>query len=168
MFKFDLLDNEKVLNIYRQSESVLFRPVLLVFFFIYFPWFFLIKYEIVGNYARLILFWTLLVLLYALNKYLLWLLNVYLLTSKRLVCVSYSGLFNKKVLESPLNKILNVSYHSKGLWQSVFGFGTVEVQVAGLSEPMQLKNVSHPSQIKDVLWKMHGQSGQSGLTFGLK
>jgi hypothetical protein len=159
MFKFELLENEKIQNIYRQTESVLFRPVLVVFGLIYFPWFILLKYEIAANHLRLLLFWTLLVLIYALRKFLLWLLNVYLLTNQRLVCVNYYGLFDKKVLESPLDKILNVSYHSKGLWQSLLGFGSVEVQAAGLKEPVILKNVAHPSQIKDALWQAHRHGG---------
>ena len=155
MFKFELLENEKIQNIYRQTESVLFRPVLVVFGLIYFPWFILLKYEIAANHLRLLLFWTLLVLIYALRKFLLWLLNVYLLTNQRLVCVNYYGLFDKKVLESPLDKILNVSFSVSGLWQSLFQFGEVEVRVAGLSDALRLKNIAHPSRVKDLLWKAH-------------
>ncbi|MEK7161095.1 MAG: hypothetical protein AAB729_00175 [Patescibacteria group bacterium] len=46
MFKFDLLDNEHPVALYRQAEAVLIKPALLIFVFIYFPWFFLLKYEI--------------------------------------------------------------------------------------------------------------------------
>jgi hypothetical protein len=155
MFKFDLLENEKVLNIYRQTESILFKPVVIVFFLIYFPWYFLLKYELAGSYIKLLFAWTLLVSFYAIRKYILWLLNIYLLTNKRLICVGYSGLFEKKVLESPLGRILNVSFSTKGFWQTLFKFGSVEVQVSGLPEPMILQNLSHPSEIKDLLWKTH-------------
>src|SRR6185503_14817907 len=124
----DLLENEKVSNIYRQSEATLSKPVIIVLVLIYLPWFFLLKYELVQSYLRLLLFWTILVLLYAVNKYFLWLLNVYLLTNKRLVIVEYKGLFSKKVLESPLNKILNVGFKTEGFWQTLFAFGSVDVQ----------------------------------------
>ena len=161
MFKVELLENEKVLNLYRQSEAVLFKPVLIVLVLIYFPWFFLLKYALAQNYLRLLLFWTILVLLYAINKYLLWLLNVYLVTNKRLVNVGYLNLLNKKVLESPLAKILNVSFSCKGLWQSLFDFGNVEVQVEGLHEAIKLKNIAHPAKAKDFLWKVHNQFSPS-------
>jgi len=58
-------------------------------------------------------------------------------------------------LESPLDKILNVSFSVSGLWQSLFQFGEVEVRVAGLSDALRLKNIAHPSRVKDLLWKAH-------------
>src|SRR6185369_8140088 len=124
MFKFDLHENEKVIAVYRQSEAVLFRPVLVIFVLIYFPWYFFIKYDLVASFPRLMVFWTVLVFAYGTNRYLLWLLNVYLLTDKRLVRVNYSGLLSKQVQESPLNQILNVSFEIRGFWQSLFKFGT--------------------------------------------
>lgn len=157
MFKFDLLENEKIINIYRQTEAVLFRPVLVIFALIYFPWYFLIKYELVANYDRLLLFWTFLVLLYGIYTYLVWLLNAYIVTNKRLIDVIHKNLLNKKVVETPLEHILNVSFQTKGFWQSLFGFGAVEVRAAGLAEPLCLKNVSQPEKVKDFLWKIHSQ-----------
>jgi membrane protein YdbS with pleckstrin-like domain len=163
MFKFDLLENEKVINIYRQTEAVLFKPVLIIFVLIYFPWYFLIKYELVSNYDRLLLFWTFLVLIYGIHTYMVWLLNAYIVTDKRLINVAHKNLFNKKVVETPLERILNVSFQIKGFWQSLFSFGTVEVQAAGLSDPLTLKNVSQPDKLKDFLWKVHNQHSGNGI-----
>lgn len=155
MFKLELLDNEKLINTFRQSEIVLAKPVLLIFALIYVPWYFLLKYELAATYDRLLFFYTILVLLYGVNRYFLWLLNVYLVTDKRVIKVNYRSVFNKQVLESPLDRILNVSFSVKGFWPALFGFGDVEVQVTGLPEPMKLKNVSHPAKVKDFLWKTY-------------
>jgi hypothetical protein len=157
MFKFDLLPNEKVLNIYRQSEVVLFRPAIIIMALIYFPWFFFVKYELADRFSRLLIFWTFLVLIYAVHSYMLWLVNIYLVSNRRLVHVSHKNLLNKKVSESPLDKIINVSFSIKGFWQSIFGFGNVEAQVLGLSEPIVFKNVSKPSAVKDFLWTVHAE-----------
>lgn len=165
MFKFDLLENEKVVNIYRQTEAVLFKPVLVVFVFIYFPWYFLLKYGLAANYSRLLLFWTLLVFLYAGNKYILWLLNSYIITDKRLISVNYTSVFSKKVSESPLDRILNVGFFTRGIWQTLFKFGSVEIQVAGLGEPMVLQNVAEPSKIKDFLWHAHNHYVKPEIKF---
>ncbi len=156
MFKLDLLDGENLISVYRQTEAVLLKPLLVIFILIYFPDFFLLQY----GFVRFIIFWTVLVFLYGINKYILWLLNVNVLTNKRLIQVGYKNFFNKKVLESPLERILNISFSVKGFWQALFQFGTVEVQVAGLREPMLLKNLSHPSQVKDFLWKIHNQNSE--------
>jgi membrane protein YdbS with pleckstrin-like domain len=163
MFKFDLLENEKVINIYRQTEAVLFKPVLIIMVLIYFPWFFLIKYELVSNYSRLLLFWTFLVFLYGLHTYLVWLLNAYIVTNKRLINIIHKNVLDKRVVETPLERILNVSFQIKGFWQAVFHFGTVEVQAAGLTDPLALKNVSQPDKVKDFLWKIHNDHSGSGI-----
>ena len=155
MFKLDLQPEEKVLNLYRQSEVVLFKPVIFIFVLIYFPWFFLLKYELAATYSRLLVFWTILVFFYALNKYLLWLLNVYLITDKRVIIVNYKNLLNKKVSESALNKILNISFSVKGLWQILFKFGSIEIQTQGLNEALIFRNIVDPSKVKDFLWVTH-------------
>lgn len=160
MFKLELQSNESVNKIYRQTEAVLFKPVLIIFILIYFPWYLLLKYELAFNYPKLLLFWTLLVIIYGTHKYILWLLNVYIITNKRLLNVNYVNLFNKKVTESPLNKILNVSYSSKGFWSTIFKFGTVETKVVGLNEPIMFSNVSKPSEVKDYLWELHLNSSK--------
>lgn len=157
MFKFNLLENEKIIRIYRQTESMLFKPALVVMVLIYFPWYLLLKYGLVLDYKNLLIIWTLAVLIYALNKYLLWLLNVNIITDKRLVCVIYTNLLNKRVLESPLNQILNVSFSIHGFWQSLVRFGSVEARAAGLSEPLLLKNLAKPSEAKDFIWNVKNQ-----------
>lgn len=153
MFKFNLLPNEKIVKFFRQSESVLFKPVLIIFLLIYLPWYFLIKYDLVSDYTRLLLFWTLLVLAYGVNKYVLWLINIALLTDKRIISINYRNMFNKKVLEAPLERVLNVSFSRHGFLQTIFGVGSVEIQVAGLPEPMLLKFLSRPEKAKDLLWQ---------------
>ncbi len=153
MFKLQLLNGEKVKNVYRQAESVLFKPVLIIFVLIYFPWFFLIKFEMVQNSLRLLIFWSLLVLLYALNTYFLWLLNINLITNKRLIQIQYFSLFNKKVIEAPVTSILNASFLVSGFWNVIFKTGNVVIQTQGLKEPIIFKNVSHPEDVKDSIWQ---------------
>ena len=166
MFKVALLPQEKVLAVYRQTEAVLFKPVLIVFVLIYFPWYFLLKYDLAANYVRLLFFWTLLVLLYAANKYVIWLLNTHILTDRRLVSVRYRNMLNKQVMESPLDRILNISFKVAGFWQAMFSFGDVEVQVAGLPQPLLMKNISKPNEVKDFLWQVHGRYAKTGPLSG--
>src|SRR3989344_3089814 len=168
MFKFDLQSNEKLLNVYRQTELVLIRPVLVVFVLIYAPWVYLLKYELYEKFSTLVLFWTLAVLLYALNKYVLWLLNSYILTDKRLIHVKYNTVVHKQVIETPLERILNISYQTRGIMPSVFGFGDIDVQIVGLTEPMIIKNIKNPAKIKDYLWEIHSRHSAKHPAFDSK
>lgn len=165
MFRFELLENEKLIVMYRQTEWVLAKSVLLVFLLIYLPWFFLIKYELARDFRRLLLAWTIMVSLYAVHKYLLWLLNVYILTNKRLVSVHYVTLVSKRISESPLDMIVNISLNTKGLASSLLNFGDLQMQVANSTEPFIMKNVSKPSKIKDFLWKIQHRTPQSAVRY---
>lgn len=155
MFKLDLIDQERVLNIYRQTEAVLFKPVFIIFIAIYLPWYFLLKYELANKYSKLVLFWTILIVIYGVYKYLIWLLNVYIITDKRIISVNYQSLWNKKVLESPYENILHISFETNGLWSTLTKNGNVLIQIKGLVEPIIFKNVANASKIKDLLWEKH-------------
>jgi len=155
VFKFNLQPGEKLLKIERQAEIVLAKPVLIVFILIYVPWAFLIKYELHIRFSRALIIWTFLVIFYAIYKYILWLANVYLITDKRLIAVIYKSLVNKIVLETPIDRIHNISAHTHGLAHSLLKIGDVTVQVASLTQPMILKNLKKPEEVKDFLWKTH-------------
>ena len=72
-------------------------------------------------------------------KFILWYLNVYIVTTARFIEIQREDLFQKEVLETPLERILNVSFRTTGLFSVVFGYGDVLVQVVGLGEPMTWK-----------------------------
>lgn len=160
MFKFKLQPNERLLKIHRQAEIVLIKPVLIVFILLYVPWTFLIKYELYIRFNRILLFWTLLVGVYAIYKYLLWLANVYIITDKRLIAINYESLIHKIVLETPLDRIYNISAETKGLARTLLKIGNVIVQIATLSAPMILHNLKHPEGVKDFLWQIHSPQRQ--------
>ena len=64
-------------------------------------------------------------------------------------------------METPLERIMNVGFSRRGLLQTLFAYGSVEVQVAGLPTPMVLKNVANPEKLKDLLWQNHTKTMQN-------
>jgi hypothetical protein len=153
MFSFDLHENEKLFKMYRQTESVLIKPAALVLVFIYVPIWYLLKYELLQTYAWFLGIWTLAVLLYAINTYMLWLVNVYLITTKRIVCVEYSTLFRKQTDELLIGDIANIRQKTSGIFSSILGFGTLELEGGG-SQPLRMENLQNPGEIKDFIWKI--------------
>lgn len=150
-----LHEKEEWLETHRETELVLLKPAALIIALIFIPWFFLVKYELDVQFRKILLLWTLGVTAYAAKVYLLWYLKQYIITTRRLIHISHYGIFKKRVVETPLERVLNVSYKTTGVLSSVFGFGDVEVQVVGLLEPILLENISHPEKIKDHLWELH-------------
>ncbi len=156
--KINLHPGEELLFTNHESEIVLSKSVLIILVALYVPWFFAIKYDVAAQYRAWLFLWTLIVMGYGVRSYVIWSMNRYTFTSKRLIRLLHQGVFKRVVMETPLERILNVSYKTTGLWSVLFGFGDVEVQVVGLIEPIILKNIKHPQQIKDYLWDLHQSS----------
>lgn len=138
----------------RQTEWILLKPTIIIMAAAYIPWFLIVKYELLAKFYRLLLVWSFILLAYGLYKYLIWLLNVNLITNKRVINVKYFSLINKKISEAPINNIMNISFHSKGLFASLFNFGTVDIQLANVTEPIKFDRVRAPQVIKDMLWEL--------------
>jgi hypothetical protein len=164
MFKFEMLENETLKSMFRQTEAVLLRPVLAVFVSIYLPWYFLIKYEMAGQYKGYLLIWTVVVFLYAVYKYLLWLLNVNLLTSQRLICVNYRNLAAKDIVECQLDKIASLSVSTTGIVSTLFGFGDVAAYIMNTDQQVVLKNVRDPVKVKNQIWSLCQGNAQINMT----
>jgi hypothetical protein len=165
MAKLAYHHGEHVLHIYRQAKAVLAKPLLLTFLLLYIPWFFLLKYGLAGEYRTLLFIYSLAIVAYALREYIVWRLNKYIITDKRLISIIHLKIFRKLVIETPLERILNVSFKTTGMWSSLMGFGNVEVQVVGLMEPIILRHIRRPSKIKDYLWHLHSRQTKTSHAF---
>lgn len=71
MFSFPLNQNEKLIQMHRQPELILAKPVLLIMVLLYVPWGFLLKYGLATQFRGILLVWTILLLIYGINKYFL-------------------------------------------------------------------------------------------------
>src|SRR5437016_3843592 len=127
-----LHEGEQLIHSYRQTAWVLGKTILIVGIGIYLPWSRLAKYGEATQFRFLLVVWTLLLLVYGLRKLMIWLLNRYIVTNKRLIRITHQEIFKKIVVETPLERILNVSFKTTGFFSSIFHYGDVEVQVIGL------------------------------------
>ena len=169
MFKHQLHDNETLLQVYRRHEITLVPKTLEFFVLLFVPWYLGLRYQFIFSssaHMELFLFWTILVALFAVQTFVIWTINVYLVTSKRLLHVEHRNLFKKSVIETPLDRILNVSFRTTGFFSTLFHYGDVAVQVVGLDQPIVLRQVPAPSKVKDYLWQIHIEySGEQKITY---
>lgn len=154
MHPYEVAGTERVFHVYRQSKVILIKPILVSLFLITVPWYFFIT-RAITEFRVYLLIWTLIIIAYAVRESVLWRINRYVVTSKRLIRIEHMELFHKVVIETPLDRILNISFKTTGLVSVLFRFGDVEVQVVGLIEPIILRNIHSPAKIKDYLWKVH-------------
>ncbi len=90
-----------------------------------------------------------------------WQLNALLITNERVVHVYQKGFFTRMVAEATYDRITDVRSTVKGVHQTMFGLGSIEVQTAGEGTNLTIDGVRHPSQIQALLTSIvrtsHGQ-----------
>ncbi len=145
---------ETIEAIYRQTELVLVKPAILILALLCIPWYFGIRYNVIAQYAPVFVGWTLIVALYAGLAYYRWNTNRYIITSERVISNTALKLFHVTITEAPLGQITAVRYHSNGIFSTLFDFGTVDVVIAGVSEPIILTRIRDPHAIKEYIWKI--------------
>lgn len=166
--KIALKDYEHIRQIYRQSPLTLIHPMLVSGVAILAPLYAVLRYGPAGPLRTILFVWIILVLGHALRIFIIWRLNTYIITNQRILHYAQKGLFDQTVTETPHERVLNVSYKTEGATSRILGYGDVVVQVVGLMEPIILKNIDTPIEIKDYLWEMHKRisKDKSGEVFG--
>lgn len=153
--KIALKDMEHIRQIYRQSPFVLVHPLIIAAIAILAPLYLVFVYDFPSFIHTLLWAWIILVFLYSLRLIIIWRLNTYVVTNQRILHYNHKKLFDQTVTETPHERVLNVSFTVEGVIPTVLRYGDVIVQVVGLVDPIILKNIDQPMEIKDYLWEMH-------------
>lgn len=98
--------------------------------------------------------WHLLIwsgIFYALTMYTL---DVWIVTNRRIIDSKQQGFFNRTVSELSLVRVQDVSVETKGLIQTFFKFGDVQIQTAGADEKFKFMQIPHPERVKDEIMKV--------------
>ncbi|MBI4122523.1 MAG: PH domain-containing protein [Parcubacteria group bacterium] len=148
----NLKDEEEVRGTFHQLWLALFWHWLggLIFFFA--PFFFLylfLRWGMVGTMLLLALFFI--GFLWLVRTYRVWRYTMLVLTNERLVIVSQLGFFDRSVSRIDIDKVNDVSYRKRGIFQTLFNYGSVTIQQSGL-EKIALSRLHHPSLIQQAVF----------------
>lgn len=110
-----------------------------------------------------VVMWYLVTLAYVLESFLSWYFNVYLVTDERLLDVDFYSLIYKRISETKIDRIQDVSYSQGGLAESVFNYGTVTIQTAGEIPEFEFASVPQPARITKLLNQLVLQEEQEKL-----
>ncbi|MFA6018159.1 MAG: PH domain-containing protein [Patescibacteria group bacterium] len=75
-------------------------------------------------------------------------LDVWIVTSERIINAEQIGLFNRVVSEVYLYQVQDVTSETKGLLATFLTFGDVFIQTAAERERFQFKNIDNPDDVK--------------------
>lgn len=162
MFKKNILKNlkadEEEVAIVREYGYILFFPLLISSLAIIIDFFFMYPLWRLGWWGALIFLVIIFITaIYILRKIFIWSLNVFLITSRRIIDLNQTGLFSKSVTETTFDKIQDISYNKKGIFATLLDYGDVVVKTASHDDNLELKRVHHPAEIQDMLTECQGK-----------
>ncbi|MDP2670945.1 MAG: PH domain-containing protein [bacterium] len=108
--------------------------------------------------ALLLVVWLLLLIGFALQRYLYWFFNVYLVTNKKIVDVDFLNLFYKQISETPLENIQDSTYRAAGFFQNHFDYGDLMIQTAGETENFEFLNIPDPDGVQEKIMDLSAQA----------
>ncbi|MBN1326029.1 PH domain-containing protein [Candidatus Falkowbacteria bacterium] len=130
---------------------IAFVPLALYLFLSYF------EPEVLDNniyYAFLFLLsslYYLFTLLFFLNAFIDYYLDVWIVTDHRIINIEQRGLFNREIAEHTLERIQDVTAIQKGFWQTLFSYGDVHVQTAGEIQRFIFRQVNDPFNVVRII-----------------
>ena len=77
-----------------------------------------------------------------------WYRDLYVLTNERIIDIDQKSFFHRVVSETTLDKVQDVTYEVKGVFATLFDFGTVFVQTGGAKGTIAWEDVMKPGSVQ--------------------
>lgn len=85
-------------------------------------------------------------------------LDVWTLTTERIISREQIGLFNRVVSDLELSRIQDVTVEQRGFWATMLDYGDVYVQSAGEVERFNFEQVGRPYRIAKLIQNLNEQA----------
>lgn len=106
--------------------------------------------------------WYLLTIGFALESFLNWYFNVYIVTDRRVIDIDFFGLSYRNVSETPIENVEDVTYRLGGPLQSFFNFGDINIQTAAEQREFEFECVPNPALVHDKLTDLVAEANRRG------
>ncbi len=116
-----------------------------------------------------ILIWALIIVGIAFQQFLHWYFNLYILTNKRIVDIDFFGLFHRRVSQTHLFNIQDITYSKAGVLQNFLDFGDLRLQTAGTAPNFEFHNIPDPEgSQKHILSLVEQVTGNRFKNYGVR
>jgi len=147
--------NEKLVLLLRQHPVVLFKPFVMLILGIFFPFIFaytpFLSFLPFQFHLAFLLGWWVVMSGFALQIFIGWFFNVYLVTDERVVDMDFMSVVSKNISIAKIENIEDVTFTTQGAFASFFDYGTVTIQTAAEKNQFEFDNVPHPSKVASLL-----------------
>lgn len=97
------------------------------------------------------LVWGLLGVFFVVYNYLDWYLDIYIITTSRIIDITQNGLFHRHVGETYLDNVQDVQYEISGIVATLFNYGNVQIHTSGPSGDIMFEQVHRPQEVQRYL-----------------
>ena len=81
-------------------------------------------------------------------------LDSWIVTNMRIINSVQTGFFNRQISELALDKIQDVSVHTKGAMGTFINYGDIKVQTAGTEKHFVFEQIGKPQEVKDQIMEL--------------
>lgn len=107
------------------------------------------------------------ILLALFHAWVVYYLDIWIITNERVIAIDQRGLFNRTVSELRLNRIQDVTSETKGFIPTLFKYGSIRVQTASEQDMFSFNEVPNPEIIARKLLDLMEHAGGSHPDDGL-
>lgn len=147
--------DEHIIRIIRQHFIKFFFPLIIILLcisllFFLMPWFF--NFHTRGLYVFLLI--LLIMILYIIKKIFLWYRNCWIITNKRIIDIDQKRILQKTISHIPYRKIKDITFHTRGLFQTLFRLGNIEIATIDINYNIVLPHVSRPQKVLQLIYQL--------------
>jgi membrane protein YdbS with pleckstrin-like domain len=170
----DQLPDEVVIKVVRRDSMILFKKLVsfMVFVAAITGGVFLVLnifpgivesslYPVVLLFGFAFIFYSWLFFFLLLTDYIL---DVWFITSKRIVDIQQDGFFSRRVAEQYLSRVQDVKSEMVGVLPTLFKYGNVRVQTAGEQEHFVFEDVSDPEMVRRLIMELIEKSQEPSIS----
>jgi membrane protein YdbS with pleckstrin-like domain len=151
---YELNDDEKLIALIRKHWATLAWPlsktiIAITIIVLLSDKIFSFKYG-----TELIFVWIITSIFYGVYEIIVWYLDCFIITDKRIIDIDQKGMLNRIVAEVVIDNIQEIVYEISGPLETAFNYGTVKIRTANSGSVVEMEQVPDPESVKDLIVKL--------------
>ncbi len=87
-----------------------------------------------------------------------YLLDIWVITDRRIIDVQQNGFFSRKIAEQMLSKIQDITSDTSGFWPTIWKYGDLTVQTAAEQNKFYFEEIPDPEYVRDLLMRLMAEA----------
>lgn len=150
-FNYELESGEKFIALIRKHWAVLTLPIAKVIMSL--AVIILLRDKIVEfQYGKdVVLVWIVSSILYGVHQTIVWYMDCFIITDRRVIDINQKSLFKRTVAEAGIDNIQETVYEINGPLEAILNFGTVKIKTASSGSIIGMEQIPNPAKVKNLI-----------------